>query len=328
MALKECQGFCILMYFKGRYREVKREGIIVKGKRTILYIVVFLFVFSMIGFAEEDEELKYGFYVDRIFVSTNSILINDVVDERIAEIGNRIVRASDRPDMKYTFRVINDSTINAYAAAGGFVYINTGLLDILESEDELACMLAHEIGHTSKSHQINFVYAAHNRKIAGEIIANIISTGVSTSLEVAVGPVVKPTLDSVLGISPGPRTRPSPISTQIIIMLTGKAGSEVGSLIGTAMAESMIKGYGKEQELEADVLAIRYTKKAGYDPNAMIGVFKRLISIRDRLGINDNNYVSSLINAEPGLEERIKQAEEEIINFVKNQQPKEEMKKE
>ena len=70
----------------------------------------------------------------------------------------------------------------------------------------------------------------------------------------------------------------------------------------------MIKGYGKKQELEADALAIQYTKRANYDPNALVDVFKRLASIRNSLKINEQNYISSLINAEPGLEERIKQA--------------------
>jgi len=77
------------------------------------------------------------------------------------------------------------------------------------------------------------------------------------------------------------------------------------------MSTYMIKGYGKKQELEADSLAIGYIRKAGYDPKAMVSVFKKLISARDKLGIKQD-YTSGLINAEPGLEERLKQAEKNI----------------
>lgn len=114
-------------------------------ERIILGLILFLFTFPKIAPAEDNEELKFGFYVDREVVSSQTILFNKALNLRIAEIGKRIVKVSDKPDMKYIFRVINDPTINAYSAAGGFAYINTGLLDILESEDELASVMAHEI---------------------------------------------------------------------------------------------------------------------------------------------------------------------------------------
>lgn len=77
------------------------------------------------------------------------------------------------------------------------------------------------------------------------------------------------------------------------------------------MVVPMIKGYGKEQELEADAFAVQYIKKAGYDPNAFISVLKSFMSIKDRLELSEKkNYASHLINAEPGLEERIKNVEE------------------
>ena len=82
--------------------------------------------------------------------------------------------------------------------------------------------------------------------------------------------------------------------------------------LGGAMAVCMIKGYGRAQELEADALAVQYTRETGYDPHALVRVFKRLASIRDSLQLNEDNYISSLINAQPGLEERIKQTEKLI----------------
>jgi len=74
-----------------------------------------------------------------------------------------------------------------------------------------------------------------------------------------------------------------------------------------------MQGYGKEQELEADALAIRYMAKAGYQPTVYIAFLKKLKSIRDKLKINEKNYASCLINAKPGLEERIKYVKRLIL---------------
>jgi len=284
-------------------------------KRIILGLVLLLLVFSKISFAgDANEEMKFGFYADRVVVATQTILFNDALTKRVTEIGNKVAKASDKPDMKYTFRVINDPTINAYSAAWGFVYITTGLLDILETEDELAAVMAHEITHTSKNHQINFIYAAHRRKVAGQVAGFVLGVGLGVAGGMAMGP------------SPSPYS-PSYGMHQQLVQQMVETGVKVGMAMGDAIGISMIKGYGKEQELEADTHAVKYTQKAGYDPNALIGVFKKLVSIRNRLGINEKNYVSSLINAEPGLEERIKNAEL-ILNPNKNKQTKEERREE
>ena len=119
-----------------------------KVKHIIPTLVFFsLFVFPLISHAEYDEEMKFGSYADRLFISTHTILFDESINKRITEIGNRVAKVSDKPDTKYTFRIINDSNINAYSVSGGYIYINTGLLDVLESEDELASIISHEIAH-------------------------------------------------------------------------------------------------------------------------------------------------------------------------------------
>lgn len=106
-------------------------------------------------------------------LSRITVVLNHKLNKRITEIGNRVAKASDKPEIKYTFRIINDSTINAYGADGGFVYINTGLLDVLESEDELAAILGHEIAHISKSHQINSLRSAHQKQMARNLVTRV-----------------------------------------------------------------------------------------------------------------------------------------------------------
>ena len=84
-------------------------------------------------------------------------------------------------------------------------------------------------------------------------------------------------------------------------------------LAGThAIMQSVYQGYSKENELRADSLAVDLSSKAGYEPQAFISFFKKMILFKTKFAINKTNYVSSLINAEPGLDERIRNAEKII----------------
>lgn len=70
---------------------------------------------------------------------------------RLNLIGERIAQVCDRQDLKYYFKVVNDEELNAFSLPGGFVYVNSGLMD-KATDDELACVLAHEIGHIAARH--------------------------------------------------------------------------------------------------------------------------------------------------------------------------------
>ena len=72
----------------------------------------------------------------------------------INRIGQRLAQESTRPNIPYTFQVIDDDTINAFATMGGFVYVNKGLMAAADNEAELASVIAHEIAHISARHAI------------------------------------------------------------------------------------------------------------------------------------------------------------------------------
>jgi Zn-dependent protease with chaperone function len=68
------------------------------------------------------------------------------------EVGNKILKITERQNLRYVFNILNTDEINAFAAGAGYIYITKGMLDIIESEDELAGVLAHEIAHVVKKH--------------------------------------------------------------------------------------------------------------------------------------------------------------------------------
>ncbi|MBU4311398.1 MAG: M48 family metalloprotease [Candidatus Omnitrophica bacterium] len=77
---------------------------------------------------------------------------------RVNEIGQKIAMVSDRKDLKYRFSVIEDNELNAFTTPGGYIYINSGVVE-KSTEDELACVIGHEIGHVAARHIVKKIQA-------------------------------------------------------------------------------------------------------------------------------------------------------------------------
>jgi predicted Zn-dependent protease len=67
----------------------------------------------------------------------------------------KLASRSERPNLPWTFRVVDDPAVNAFALPGGFIYVTRGILTYLESEAELAGVMGHEIGHVTAKHSVN-----------------------------------------------------------------------------------------------------------------------------------------------------------------------------
>ena len=160
-------------------------------------------------------------------IDSNSAYPDQRVQNYVNRIGQQLARNSDRPDIEYTFTVIDSGNINAFAMPGGYVYINRGLLVYLRSEAELAGVLGHEIGHITARHTARQKTAAAGSKL---------------------------------------------ISAAAYV-LTGSADlAEASDMAGTAV----VRGYGREHELEADRKGAEFMHRTGYDPNVLLDVISVL----------------------------------------------------
>ena len=105
-------------------------------------------------------------------------LVNDpLVGERVKNIGNKIIAVADRKDIAYSFKAIADDEINALSLPGGFVYVNKGLIDRVASDDELAAVIAHEVGHIVARHSIKKLQAVLGYNLAQIITIPIPQSG-------------------------------------------------------------------------------------------------------------------------------------------------------
>jgi beta-barrel assembly-enhancing protease len=101
------------------------------------------------------EEIQLGKEINQHLVNSDIKLYrNQNVNRYVNQIGQWLAKNSTRPDIPYTFQVVQDESVNAFATMGGYVYVTTGLLKAADNEAQLASVIAHEIGHIASRHSI------------------------------------------------------------------------------------------------------------------------------------------------------------------------------
>jgi beta-barrel assembly-enhancing protease len=107
--------------------------------------------YSNAGLLSEADEIKLGLQLHREV--TKKVRLTDIGLDRVERLGQRCAKASLRPGLPYRFHVVQSSEINGFSLPGGHVYITTALLR-LANDNELASVLAHEIGHIVARHSL------------------------------------------------------------------------------------------------------------------------------------------------------------------------------
>ena len=200
--------------------------------RTLLVSLILLFLsacssnpvtgkknFSLIS---EEQELAIGAQAHRDVLKQMKKYNNPKLQAYVNSIGQALAKHSHRSKIRFTFTIIDDPSVNAFALPGGYVYITTGIMAYLNSEAELAGVLGHEIGHVTARHGVQ----QQSASIASAILIEIISKN------------------------------------------SKNTNTESLQQFGTAI----IRGYGREHELQADQLGAEYLARLGYTPESMIDV--------------------------------------------------------
>jgi predicted Zn-dependent protease len=103
----------------------------------------------------DQQEIQLGQQINSELVNRQIRLYPDRrVQAYVNQVGQQLARNSARPNIPYTFQVVSDPSVNAFATMGGFVYVNTGLLKLADNEAQLASVMAHEIGHITGRHAL------------------------------------------------------------------------------------------------------------------------------------------------------------------------------
>jgi len=161
--------------------------------------------------------------------------------ERLRKVVDRVAAASDRPDAKYDIAILNAAEPNAMAVTGGYVRVTSGLLDMAQSDDELAGVLAHEIAHSCLYHGLR--QADRDAKWQ------------------------KLELIAILGVLAGSMASRNADLLQIFDAVQLSMFARIG----------ILSSYSRQYEHEADWNGLRYTHAAGYDATGFYTFMERLL---------------------------------------------------
>ena len=100
----------------------------------------------------EAQEIQMGLAYDSEVVKTIGLYPDQALQDHIQQLGSRLAATSERPNLPWTFRVVDDPAVNAFALPGGHVFVTRGILATLDNEAELAGVMGHEIGHVTARH--------------------------------------------------------------------------------------------------------------------------------------------------------------------------------
>ncbi len=115
---------------------------------------------SELSLVSEEQEIQLGQQSAQEVAQSIGLVQNEALQNYVQRVGADLAKDSERPNLPWTFRVVDDPTPNAFALPGGFIFITRGMLDYMSSEAELASVLGHEIGHVTAKHSVQQISRA------------------------------------------------------------------------------------------------------------------------------------------------------------------------
>lgn len=188
----------------------------------------------------DEQEHYLGRAVAAHILAKYPLLNNWKLTEYVNNIGNTLVLFSERPNTHggYHFAILDTMEKNAFACPGGLILITKGLIMTAQNEDELAAVLAHEIGHISHRDGIASIQQS---RMTGALT----QTGLQAGSRLAGGH-----------------------TGQILSFFSGSVEDVFKTIV--------VKGYSRSQEMAADSAALLYLAKAGYEPSALKSILENM----------------------------------------------------
>jgi predicted Zn-dependent protease len=187
---------------------------------------------------------------------------------RVSQIGSKIAQVSSIKNAQWEYEVFDTADVNAFVLPGGKVGVYRGLLDLVQNDAQLACVLGHETGHVSGRH-------ASERMSQGVVAQLGMAAAQAGATKVAVSPEAQKDIVTALGI-----------------------GIQYGVLLP----------FNRNQEMEADIIGLKYMKNAGYDPRESVKLWERMAAA-------NKTRPPEFLSTHPSEETRIKRLKEELTKM-------------
>lgn len=192
---------------------------------------------SAAGMVSPQDMYDYGSGALQEMRGYGMVLDDALLNDYLTGLGYRLVANSEHPNLRFTFFIMNDEQINAFAMPGGFVAANAGLITAMQREDELAGVLAHEISHVEQQHILRAFEDTTKMSI--------------------------PIMLAMLGV-------------MIAAAGRSDDAAPAAMAAGTSLMQQRQINFTRSEEAEADRFGIQILSRSGFDPNAMASAFQAL----------------------------------------------------
>jgi len=189
----------------------------------------------------DSEEYYIGRAVAARVLGSNRLCTDQELTLYVNEVGQAVARKSSRPNTYrgYHFAVLDTSEPNAFACPGGIIFVTRGLIQMCGNEDELAAVLAHEVGHVANKDGINSISQARWTEV-------LTTLGTETAKQYAGA------------------------GGQLITLFEGSIDDVFKTIV--------VNGYSRSAEDAADAHAVATLRKAGYDPGALASLLTKMMA--------------------------------------------------
>ena len=198
------------------------------------------------------------------------------------EVGQRLGGASDKPQQSFTFFMLGDRQINAFATLGGYIAMNAGLVLAADREDQVAGVLSHEVAHVTQQHVLRGAERAQRDSLP--ILLAMLGTIVAAQ--------------KAGGNSSGNAT-------------------QAAVLGGLGLLQQRQIDYTRDNESEADRIGIRAMARGGYDPDGMAEFFEKLQSMLRTNQGDARSRTPGYLQTHPITLTRISEARERAVSLEK-----------
>ena len=133
----------------------------------------------------EQQEIQIGRQVEAEVAKKPGFVDDPGLTRYVAGIGLRLARVSERPNLPWTYHIVRDKSVNAFAVPGGFLFVDQGLLRFVKSEDELAFVMGHETTHVAHRHAVDLAQRDMELQFGAILLTQFVFGGSLTAYQIS-----------------------------------------------------------------------------------------------------------------------------------------------
>jgi len=223
---------------------------------------------------------------------------------RLRNIGTRIARGANRGDQSWDYAVFDKDTKNAFVLPGNRVGFYKGMMDFAETDDQIAAIMGHEVGHVTGKHAAERV----SQQLGGQLV---VAGGTALAGSQLAKKCKSQGQARIGGRTQIPRTELSQIQREYQGCMNSAHRNTrmLNAALGVGFTVGVVLPYSRKHESQSDLLGAKYMHKAGYDPYQSVKLWEKMAE-------NSTSRQPEFLSTHPDPNRRAR----DLYNYIKYQE--------